>query len=147
MASDRIFGLVVIVVALAYIASALQIQSSFMTDPVGPRAFPILVASIAILAAIVIAARPDAEPEWPSPIILGRLFIALVGLVAYAYALKPGGFLVPTAAIAALLSYLIVPRAWSAVVTGIGLSVGLYLIFKYALGLSLFGLPRWLVGY
>ena len=38
--SDRIFGLVVLVVALAYIASATQIETSFLADPVGPKPFP-----------------------------------------------------------------------------------------------------------
>ncbi len=45
MASDRIFGAVVTLVALAYVVSATQIQTSFLADPVGPpRTFPILVA-------------------------------------------------------------------------------------------------------
>ena len=146
MASDRIFGLVVILVALAFIASAFQIQTSFLSDPVGSRTFPILIASAAILAAVTVIARPDAEPEWPGPRVFGRLALALVMLVGYAYALKPGGFLLPTAVVAAVLSYLIVPRISAAALTGAGLSVGLYVIFKYALGLSLFGLPRWLMG-
>ena len=42
--SDRIFGLVMIVVALGYILSAFQIQTSFMADPVGAKTFPIAVA-------------------------------------------------------------------------------------------------------
>ena len=39
--SDRLFGLVIIAVALGFIASAAQIQQSFLTDPVGPKTFPI----------------------------------------------------------------------------------------------------------
>jgi len=47
MFSDRIFGLVVLMAALAFIASATQIQTSFMSDPVGPKAFPMIVGAIA----------------------------------------------------------------------------------------------------
>ena len=66
--------------------------------------------------------------------------------MGYAYALKPLGFLMPTAIAAAVLSYQISPKPMPAVLTGLGLSVGLFVIFKYALGLSLFALPRSLMG-
>ena len=41
--------LVATLVALAYIASATQIQTSFLTDPVGPKTFPILVGVVAAI--------------------------------------------------------------------------------------------------
>lgn len=142
MASDRIFGLVALFVALAYIASATQIQTSFLADPVGPRAFPILVGVVASICALVMILRPDPDPDWP----VGRTWIALavavVVLVGYAYALKPLGFLIPTAIAAGVLSYQLSPRPVPAVVTGLGLSVGLFVLFKFALGLSLFAVPK-----
>ena len=146
MASDRIFGLVAALVALAYIVSATQIQTSFLADPVGPKVFPIGIGVIAALSAMFLVFRPDPEPEWP----VARTFLALgfsvMVLVAYAYALKPLGFLVPTAIVASILSYQISPRARFAALTGISLSVGLFLIFRFALGLGLVAFPRWLVG-
>ncbi len=39
MDSDRIFGLVAAVLALAYIVSANQTQISFLTDPSGRKGF------------------------------------------------------------------------------------------------------------
>jgi hypothetical protein len=32
------------------------------------------------------------------------------------------------------------------VLTGIGMSAGLFLLFKFVFGLSLFAFPRWLMG-
>jgi len=69
-----------------------------------------------------------------------------VVLIGYAYALKPLGFLIPTAITAAILSYQISPRPRAAVLSGLGLSVGLYLLFKYALGLGLVALPKLVTG-
>ena len=146
MASDRIFGLVVLGVALAYIASALQIQTSFLSDPVGSKAFPVLIGGIAALASLVLLVRPDENPEWPHGATWLHLGIALVVLVAYAYALKPMGFIVPTAVAAGVVSYQISPRLNTATLTGIGLSLGLFVIFKYVLGLGLVALPRALLG-
>ena len=141
MASDRIFGAVVTLVALAYVASATQIQTSFLADPVGPRTFPILVGSVAALCGLLVALKPDEDPEWPTLATLGALLVAVVVLVGYAYALKPLGFILPTAVTAAILSYQISPHPMAAALAGVGLSVGLFFIFKFALGLGLVALP------
>jgi len=146
MASDRIFGLVALFVALAYIASATQIQTSFLADPVGPKAFPILIGLVAALSSLVLILRPDPDPDWPVLRTFGSIFIAIVVLVAYAYALKPLGFLLPTAIAAAVLSYQISPHRVNAPLSGLGLSVGLFLVFKYALGLGLVPFPKGLFG-
>ena len=144
--SDRLFGLVVLFVALAYIASATQIQTSFLADPVGPKAFPILVGVVSILAAIVMIIRPDDDPQWPAPRSLFALFITIVVLAGYAYALKPFGFILPTAIAAAFISYQISPRGLPALLTGVCLSVGLFVLFKYALGLGLVPFPKAWIG-
>ena len=66
MASDRIFGLVALFVALGYIASATQIQTSFLADPVGPKAFPIMIGVVAALCGLLMIVRPDPDPNWPA---------------------------------------------------------------------------------
>ncbi|QIK41625.1 tripartite tricarboxylate transporter TctB family protein [Pontivivens nitratireducens] len=142
MASDRIFGLVALFVALAYIASATQIQTSFLADPVGPRAFPILVGAVAALSALAMIVRPDPDPAWPTGRTWISLVVAVLVLVGYAYTLKPLGFIVPTAIAAGVLSYQLSPRPVAAAVTGVALSVGLFVLFRYALGLGLIPLPK-----
>ena len=144
--SDRVFGVVVAVVALAYIAAARNIQTSFLTDPVGPKTFPIAIGCIAALAAMFLVFRPDPEPQWPGFKTLGALALSVLVLVGYAYALKPLGFLLPTALAAGLLSYQIAPRWRYAAIAGISLSAGLFAIFRFALGLGLQPFPRGLFG-
>ena len=146
MASDRIFGLVVALLALAYIAGATQIQTSFLTDPVGPKTFPILIGVVGAISAMVMVFKPDPEPDWPGLRTFGALLVAVVVLVAYAYALRPLGFLIPTALAAGVLSYQISPNAVKASLAGLGLSVGLFVLFKFALGLGLVALPKALMG-
>ena len=146
MTSDRIFGVIAALVALAYIASATQIETGFMTDPVGPKGFPLLIGIIAASSSIMIVIRPDEEPTWPGLRTLASLLFSVVVLICYAYALKPLGFLVPTALAAGFLSYQISPSIKNAIGAGLGLSVILFAIFKYALGLGLFAFPKWLIG-
>lgn len=142
MASDRIFGLVVTLVALAYIAGAFQLQTSFLSDPVGPKTFPILVGLVAAISGMVLMWKPDPEPEWPGALTFVSLAVAVLVMIGYAYTLKPLGFLIPTTIAAGVLSYQIKPQPVAAVLTGLGLSFGLYALFKFALGLSLIALPK-----
>lgn len=144
--SDRIFGLVVVLGALAFFAGALQIQISFLSDPLGPRVFPILIAGVTLICGVVMLLKPDAEPEWPGLRNWIGMGVALVVLIAYAYALAPLGFIVPTALAAGVISYQISPRAGRAALTGACLSVGLFFTFKYGLGLGLVALPKALLG-
>lgn len=144
--SDRLAGLITIVVALAFFAGATQLEEPFFADPVGPKLFPILISSVALIAGMIMLMRPDEEPEWPVLATWVRLVIAVIILVFYALLLKPLGFLLPTALGAAALSYQIKSDLKQSVFVGVFLSVGLYLIFRFGLGLSLYALPRWLMG-
>jgi putative tricarboxylic transport membrane protein len=144
--SDRVFGAVVILGALIYVMSASQIATPFFSDPLGSRTFPIIIGCVAALCGAVMVLAPDDEPDWPEGRSLAALAVATAFLVGYAYALKPLGFLLPTAVVAAVISYQISPRPKVAVLSGVLISIGLYLLFRYVLGLSLFGLPRWLMG-
>lgn len=140
--SDRIFGLVIILVALAMIAGATQFQMPFFDDPVGPRTFPIAIAGLMILCGGFMVLKPDPEPDWPHGGALLRIAGATVVMLAYAYTLKPLGFLIPTAIASAAIAWLTRPNLVPAVLAGLGLSVGLFLIFEYGLGLNLVPWPH-----
>lgn len=131
----------IIAVALGFILSATQIQTSFLSDPVGPKTFPFLIGGVLMVSALTMLLKPDADPAWPQLHVIGKLLIAIAVLVGYSYALRPWGFLIPTALAAGLLSYQIQSRPVPAILTGLGLSIGLFLVFKYGLGLGLFALP------
>ena len=146
MFSDRIFGLVVALLALTYIVSASQIQISFLADPVGPKGFPILIGIVGAISALFMVFKPDPEPKWPAARTFAALAIAVVILVGYAFALRPLGFILPTAITAGILSYQISPRWKHATVAGIALSIGLFIIFKFALGLGLVPFPKGFLG-
>ena len=141
MTGDRIFGLVVISVALGFIASASQLETSFLSDPVGSKAFPAGIGVVMALCGLVLVVKPDPDPQWPVFATMLLLASALVVLIGYAYTLRPLGFLLPTALASALLGYLI-GRNWTkALLGGCGVSVLLFVVFKYLLGLGLVALP------
>ena len=58
--TDRIFGVVGLLLAIGFALAALTIQESFLSDAVGPKAFPLIIATILGLSSAVIALRvPD----------------------------------------------------------------------------------------
>jgi putative tricarboxylic transport membrane protein len=137
MTSDRIFGGVCVALAAFYIWAATRIPLSFISDPVGPRTFPIIIGALVGLAGLAILLRPDPEPEWPA---LGRLLeiaATIVVLVAYAQLLPELGFVIATAFTAAFLSWRLGAAPLSAIIAGIAISIGIYVVFHLILGLSL----------
>ncbi len=142
MTSDRIFGAFMIIVALGYILSATTIQVPLFPDPMGPKMFPFMIAAGVIVCSLVMLLRPDPEADWPPMSALLTMGLAVIVMAAYAYALKPLGFLIPTAIAAGILSYMLSPRLVFSVITGVALSGGLFVLFKYALGLGLQPVPK-----
>ncbi|MAC79360.1 MAG: hypothetical protein CML66_15020 [Rhodobacteraceae bacterium] len=135
--SDRIFGLIGVLLAIGFALSALAIEESFLSDAVGPKAFPLIIAAILGLSSAVIALRPDPEPHWPGLARLAEIAAAVLVMIVYAQALPEAGFVLSTAIAAAYLAWRLGSRPVEAVLTGIGTSVGIYAIFHLVLGLSL----------
>ncbi|WP_245298731.1 tripartite tricarboxylate transporter TctB family protein [Pseudotabrizicola sediminis] len=146
MRADRIFGVVMMIVALGYILSAMTIQTSFLSDPVGPRVFPYMVAGVVMISCLVMILRPDPEVHWPVGGMLLQMILALAVLLGYAMLIQPLGFIIPTVIAAGILSWQINPRPVPAALSGLGLGIGLFVLFKFILGLGLQGLPRALMG-
>ena len=136
MASDRIFGLIILITAVAYLAAATQIQTNMFSGEYLPKLFPLLIGGVAAVCSLVILYKPDPEPDWPASRTWIAMAIAVLVLAIYAVLLKPLGFLLPTAIAAGILSFQISPRAGPAALSGIGLSLGLFVLFRYALGLG-----------
>lgn len=191
MISDRLFGLVMLFGATGYILAAQEAQSGFMSDPIGPNAFPTLVGGIAAICSLFMIFKPDPDPEnvasfgwhvlglilamycavsylviehsFPERfehyhgttvgfvffVILLVAFLKVFPLAAaafllfgYALLLKPLGFLIPTIFAAGIISFQISGRPLAAALTGLGLSFGLFILFKFILDLGLVGISE-----
>ncbi len=132
--SDRIFGFIGVLLAIGY---ALVIEESFLSDAVGPKAFPLIIAAVLGLSSAAIALKPDAEPSWPGLKRLAELAAATVVLILYAELLPVLGFITSTALASAYLAWRLGSHPIEAVIVGVGIAVGIYVIFHLVLGLSL----------
>ena len=135
--SDRVLGACGLLLAAFYIWGATLIQVSFISDPVGPKTFPMIIGGLLGVASLYMVFRPDPEPVWPA---FGRLFeiaVAAALFVAYALVLPEIGFVIATAVAAAFLSWRLGAGPVAAIIAGICISLGIYVIFHLVLGLSL----------
>ncbi|OCW59222.1 tripartite tricarboxylate transporter TctB family protein [Hoeflea olei] len=135
--SDRILGGMGLLLAIFFIWQATLIQESFISDPVGPKTFPIIIGVLVAVSSLAILFKPDDEPEWPDFSRLFEVGLTVAVMIAYAYALPVAGFVVSTAVTAGYLSWRLGTPPLKAVIAGVAISVGIYVIFHLVLGLSL----------
>ncbi|MDP2733863.1 MAG: tripartite tricarboxylate transporter TctB family protein [Hoeflea sp.] len=135
--SDRILGGLGLLLAIFFIWQATLIKESFISDPVGPKIFPIIIGVLFAVSSLAILFRPDEEPEWPEFSRLFEVGLTIAVMIAYAYALPTAGFVVSTAAAAAYLSWRLGTPPVKAVIAGVVIAIGIYVVFHLILGLSL----------
>ena len=135
--TDRLFGLAALLLAGLMTWGASVIEESFIQDPLGPKAFPWVIAVVLAITGIYMIIKPDDDPEWPTRSKFLRIVWATVAMVLYAELLPIVGFVVTTAAAAAFLAWQLGATLRQAAIGGALISGGIYGIFLLVLGLSL----------
>lgn len=135
--TDRIAGLVLIALALWYGLGASRLEAGFGSGPIGPKAFPLMLAIALGVIALFLLIRTDPEPMWPKRRTWGDFVLLLASFVAYAYLLAPAGFMVATTLETGFVSQRFGAKWWQALLTGLIASGALYLLFVFALGIPL----------
>lgn len=143
--NDRIFGVLMIVLAIAYGWGATQLPEPFGgSEAVGPETFPLLLAIVLGLSSLYMVVRPDPDNAWPWSRTGMELIIAVVVLILYAMLLQPLGFIISTTLAVGTLCWRMGARPSKAFVTGGVAGVVVFLLFNFALDLAL---PLGLLGF
>lgn len=135
--SDRILGGVGLLLALFFMWQATLIEKSPFSDIVGPTVFPIIIGVVLALSAIYFIIRPDPSPSWPASARLFEIAMAVAVMVLYAVLLPVVGFVIATAVASAYLTWRLGSPPLQSLLVGALTSVGIYVIFRLILGLSL----------
>ncbi len=135
--SDRILGGIGVLLAVFFIWQATWIEISPFSDIVGPAVFPIIIAVVLGSSAVYFLVKPDPSPAWPDSARLFEIAMAVAVMVLYAELLPVLGFVFATAFAAAYLSWRLGSTPLQALIVGVGTSVGIYVVFRLILGLSL----------
>ena len=136
--SDRVLGALALIFAFVYGLQARTFQSDLQIgDPLGPDTFPYLLAVVMGITALYLIVRPDPSPHWPDPPHLAQMALIVLVLCVYAVLLEDLGFIVATFGAVAILGWRLGARPTTALLTGVGVSLGLYGLFDRVLGLPL----------
>jgi putative tricarboxylic transport membrane protein len=135
--SDRLTGLVLLVVSAWYGYLAFNIKNSFFSDPLGSRAFPIVVASLLVPLAVLLIVRQPKPVVWPRRASYPPLLYATGLFIGYAYLLPWLGFALANTLIFAGIAMIFGAQLRQATLAAVVASGVLYLIFSVALDLYL----------
>lgn len=144
--SDRVFGALALIFAIAYGLYARTFKSGLQVamDPLGASMFPYLLAVVLGITAIYLIVRPDPSPHWPDGRHLLEMAAVIVVLCLYAVMLEDLGFILATFAAVAFLGWRLGARPVQALVNGVAVAVVLFGLFDQVLGLPL---PSGLLGF
>jgi putative tricarboxylic transport membrane protein len=145
MLRDRIIGGLTILLAAVYLYATAQIPTLEIGDPLGPKAFPILLGIALILAAILLLVE-TLKPGDTAGIETGpvdRRHLWLIGGVTlwtalYFWVFDRAGYLVSTVIYLLVLTAVFNAGKWLAnVLTSVLFAVGSYVLFVKILGVTL----------
>ena len=138
--SERIFGGVLLLVSLAGIWIGWDMRAPFSYEPVGPRAFPLLILFLLGLCALALMVQKRAAvADWaPAPVMV-RIGLLFAVVLVYALLFDRLGFVLSTALMALPVARFFGGSWKQAAVGGIGLGAGLYILFDRLLDVALPG--------
>lgn len=135
--SDRAVAALLVVLALLIAFESRTFTVGFVTDPLGPKAFPLVSAFLLLVGGVALVVRPGLDSNWPASSRLRRISIAAICLFVYALLLGFLGFFTTTLLVVAAFSSLLGGRPLPSIVTGTVSSALLYALFFYLLDIAL----------
>ena len=134
MLLQRIFASVLLLACLGLALMAWPYQAAFSYEPVGPRAFPLLMLGLMGLALLYMVFRPapikHSEDEPPlDRETLTKIGICIVLLLIFAGLFEPLGFILSSMLIGIPMARLYGGRWWPSIVVTTLMSIGLYVLF------------------
>jgi putative tricarboxylic transport membrane protein len=135
--SDRVFSAVWLAFCAVVAWLAWQIEAPFSYEPIGPRAFPLLLAAAMALSSAWLLAKPGPEPAWPRGPLRGKVVALLAAFVGYALLFEPLGFPVATALSTLVIGRVFGGRWLACAIAGVAMGGGLYFFFDTLLEVTL----------
>ncbi|KMM90190.1 tripartite tricarboxylate transporter TctB family protein [Pseudomonas lundensis] len=142
MLLQRFFASVLLLVCVGLALMAWPYQAAFSYEPVGPRAFPLLMLGLMGLGLIYMIVRPtpvvhsDEDPQLDRDTLL-KIAVCVVLLLIFAGTFEPLGFILSSILIGIPMARLYGGRWVPSVVIISVMSVGLYLLFDKAMDVPL----------
>ncbi|MEL0622966.1 tripartite tricarboxylate transporter TctB family protein [Marinomonas arenicola] len=133
---DRIFAGTLLVLSGLVAWTAYHFDVPFQYEPLGPKAFPILLSATLAMCSIWLIIKPNPNSWHPTPQTLKKILSGLAVMVIYALAFRHAGFIVATTIVATAFSWLFGEKLVKAFLYGLCLSIISYFLLADALQLN-----------
>ena len=142
MILQRFFALALLAVCAALAVMAWPYQAAFSYEPVGPRAYPLLMLGLMSLGLIYMIIRPQPTKHTEEEPALDRETLIKIGicvglLIVFAGTFEPLGFILSSMLIGIPMARLYGGRWLPSVVIVSLMAIGLYLLFDKAMDVPL----------
>ncbi|WP_238999087.1 tripartite tricarboxylate transporter TctB family protein [Azospira restricta] len=137
MVSERIFGFALLLLSVAGILIGWDLRAPVEYEPVGPRAFPLLLLTLLGVTAVVMIVSRPAPTKWAPPPVLRHVAALFVVMLVYAWLFDKLGFIVATALMTVPVARYFGGTWRQCVLGGIGLGVGQFFLFDKILDVAL----------
>ena len=137
MNSDRVFAIAWLLLSAAAAWVATGFTAEFSYEPVGPRAFPLLLCVLMALCSIWLLVFPGPKVAWPERGGAFRLAVMVAALMAYALVFQWLGFAIATALLTIVLGRLFGGGWMACVATGALMGISLFFLFDRWLEVTL----------
>jgi putative tricarboxylic transport membrane protein len=133
---DRIFAGTLLVLSGLLVWAAIQLDVPFQYEPLGPKAFPVILGALLALTSVWIIIKPSKNSWHPTKDLLAKIFSGLLLMVMYAYLFEHAGFIISTFVVGSVFSWLFGEKPMPAAIYALVMSVSSYFLLKYALQLN-----------
>lgn len=135
--NDRVLGIAALIFAALIFAFGYDLEPPFSYEPVGPKAFPLLLALIIALCGVRLVIKGGGEVEANPKGANFRIVLMVVYLAAYAFVFQWLGFIIATTLMVTFVGRLFQATWRQALIGGIIMSIGLYFLFDKGLDVVL----------
>ncbi|TEA78266.1 tripartite tricarboxylate transporter TctB family protein [Allopusillimonas ginsengisoli] len=135
--TDRYLGFAAILFAALMVWFGWDIEAPFSYEPVGPRAFPLLLAACIGLCGVWLLFKGRFHAEGNPPGANGRIALMVIYCIAYALLFDTLGFIVATALVTVLVGRLFGGTWGKVALGGVIMSIFFFVLFDRVLDVVL----------
>ena len=137
MTSDRILGVLAVLLGVGMAVTAWGYAAQVEYEPVGPRAFPLLLSGLIVLCGAWLVFKPSHRAHFGNAAQLRSVGLCGLYVVLYAVFFQVLGFVLATALMSIPVGRLFGGTWKQSVLTGVGMGVVLFLLFDKLLDVVL----------
>lgn len=137
MNSDRWLALMLLALGATYGYAASLFTTTALGDPVGPSAFPLVLASFLVFFSLLLLIKPGPASFGFTGKPFFRLGAVLLSLLGFVVLVEWLGFIITTIVTMTTLALIFQGPRWVSLLCAVIFGVATYVIFDLGLGLSL----------